>query len=53
MTQGKDVPDGAGRALGSRADSPLSKESDITDATKLFAELQNTDMHSLCRSIRQ
>lgn len=32
----KDAPDGAGRAWGSRADSPLSKETDITDATKLF-----------------
>lgn len=36
MSQGKDAPDGAGRAWGSRADSPLSIETDITDATKLF-----------------
>lgn len=36
VSQGKEAPDGAGRALGSSADSLLSKETDITDATKLF-----------------
>lgn len=36
VSQGEDGPDGAGGALGSRADSPLSKETGVTHATKLF-----------------
>lgn len=39
VSQGKEAPDGAGRALGSWADSLLSKETDITDATKLFCRV--------------
>lgn len=40
VSQGKDAPDGAGGALGSRSDSPLSKETDITDAVLLSCKIK-------------
>lgn len=43
MSHGKGAPDGVGGVLKRRADSLVSKRTDIPDAAELFAMLQKTE----------